>query len=124
MLDLRLVGTRRLMIKIPETSSSYLNTSQSKKVMHPAALTTSSAFKNSSLKAIQEFRSLGHKLVLLAWYPQFTLYCPSPQPGVSKLTLLHGKRADQSSVQLHTPSQTLATMVLLSVSMYLTRYNI
>lgn len=69
--DPRLVGTRRLMIHIPETSLCYLPINQSKenqKIIIPAALIPHVAFKNPSLKAIKEFRYSDTRLpVLLAW---------------------------------------------------------
>ena len=48
--------------------SSYCLTTNQKKVVHCAALTSNFAFKNSSLKTISDFRSFEHEPpVLLAW---------------------------------------------------------
>ena len=64
------VGTRRLMINIPETSPCDLTTSQKnvpELVPHPETLTPVVALK-TSLKVLGVFKSFQHQLlVLLAW---------------------------------------------------------
>ena len=62
--DPRLVGTRTLMIKIPETPPCYLTTNQSEQSPQATTRTPSVLFKkkNPSLKAIREFESFEHEL--------------------------------------------------------------
>ena len=69
-LDPRVVGTRRLMIKIPKTSSCYLTTNQSEECLSvdhkPVILTPNAALKKKpSLQSIREFRSFEHELSIL-----------------------------------------------------------
>ena len=65
----RLVGTRRLIIKIPGISLCCLTTNQSEENHVP--LSPKVTFKNPSLKAIQELGSFEYELpILLAWYLQ------------------------------------------------------
>ena len=53
------------MIKIPENHPVTSPLTNQKKVMHPAALPTNVAFKNPSLKAIREFGSFEHEMLVL-----------------------------------------------------------
>ena len=92
--DTRLPGTRRLMIKIPETSPCYLTINQSEESPYAATLTTNVAFKSPPLKAIWESGSFEHELpVFLDWIPTIgsLLYFFFKQPGISRLVLLHGR---------------------------------
>ena len=92
--DTRLPGTRRLVIKIPETSPCYLTISQSEESPYTATLTPNVAFKNPPLKAIQESGSFEHELPsFLDWIPAigYLLYFFFKQPGISRLVLLHGR---------------------------------
>ena len=101
-IDPTLAGNRRMMIKIPRTSPCYLIPTNQKKVHElqssPQMLFLKTLpwnpFGSSGLLHISSSFSL---LGIL----QITLYFPSPQPDVSKLTLLHGRPVDPKFVQEH-----------------------
>ena len=90
------VGTRRLMIKVPERVPYYLTTNQSEGRRAPCSTHPKHCLKNPSLKSIREFRANQHKVPC-----KQTLCFPSPQPGVSKLAFLDAGQAHPSSFQLH-----------------------
>ena len=93
----RLAGTRMLMIKIPETSPCHLPQTNQKKVRHPSALPSKATFKSLLLKTVRESGPFEHELpVLPAMCPAInTVFFLSPQPSVSKLALLRGRKWTQ-----------------------------
>lgn len=64
-LESRLLGTRRMMIKIPETSLYYITINQSEQSRGADTCTPNFVFKNPYLKTIGEFGSFEYELPIL-----------------------------------------------------------
>lgn len=96
-IDLTLAGNRGMMIKIPRTSPRYLTPTSQKKVHELQSSPQMLLLKTLLWKPFGSLGSLhiSSSFSLLGTL-QITLYFPSPQPDVSKLTLLYGRPVDPS----------------------------
>ena len=99
-IDLRLLRTTKLMIQISETTSGYLITNQSEESPWAATSFSNVVFKNPPLESHLWYPVIwvwGVCSLYLAPYNKHRT--PSPQPSVSRLTLLPIRLADPSFIR-------------------------